>query len=153
MTSTTLPGVRGYQRFAIASSLSKALTDRLLVAVFVGLAAAGMGFVMGPMYLALEDVLADLLEALPESIMAIAGGVDMATPAGWYTGEVYSIVFPFAVMFVAANAAARALSRTRSRGSTPAPTITWPSLFPTTSSSPACGHCCVARHSAPTRRC
>ena len=108
MSSTTLSGVRGYQRFAVTSSLSKALTDRLLVAVIVGLAAAGMGFVMGPMYLALEDVLADLLEALPESIMAMAGGVDMATPAGWYTGEMYSIVFPFAVMFVAANAAARA---------------------------------------------
>ena len=108
MTSNTLSGVRGYQRFAITNSFTKALADRLLVAVVVGLAGAGMGFLMGPMYLALEDVLSDLLEQMPESIMAIAGGADMATPAGWYTGEMYSIVFPFAVMFVAANAAARA---------------------------------------------
>ena len=40
--------------------------------------------------------------------MSIAGGVDMATPAGYYTGEMYSIVFPFAVMFVAAASGARA---------------------------------------------
>jgi ABC-2 type transport system permease protein len=108
MTSDSLSGVRGYQRFAITNSLSKALTDRLLVAAIVGLMGAGMGFLMGPMYLALEDVLSDLLATMPDTIMAIAGGVDMATPAGWYTGEMYSIVFPFAVMFVAANAAARA---------------------------------------------
>jgi ABC-2 type transport system permease protein len=108
MTSNTLSGVRGYQRIAITSSLAKALSDRLLVAVIVGLAGAGMGFIMGPMYLALEDSLAELLDQMPDAIMAIAGGVDMATPAGWYTGEMYSIVFPFAVMFVAANAAARA---------------------------------------------
>jgi beta-exotoxin I transport system permease protein len=108
MTSNTITGVRGYQRFAITNSLTKAMTDRLLVAVIVGLAGAGMGFVMGPMYLALEDVLSELLAQMPDAIMAIAGGVDMATPAGWYTGEMYSIVFPFAVMFVAANAAARA---------------------------------------------
>lgn len=108
MTSHTLSGLRPYQRIAITNSLTKAISDRLLVATIVGLAGAGMGFVMGPMYLALEDSLAELLEQLPESIMAIAGGVDMATPAGWYTGEMYSIVFPFAVMFVAALSAARA---------------------------------------------
>lgn len=110
MTTNTLPGVRRYQRLTISNSLTKAVADRLLVATLVGLVAAGMGFIMGPMYLALEDVLAEMLEQLPDEIMAIAGGVDidMATPAGWYTGEMYSIVFPFAVMFVAANAAARA---------------------------------------------
>jgi ABC-2 type transport system permease protein len=108
MTSTTLAGVRNAERFAVSSSLAKALSDRLLVALIVGLAGAGMGFIMGPMYLALEDVLGELLAQMPESIMAVAGGVDMATPAGWYTGEMYSIVFPFAVMFVAANYAARA---------------------------------------------
>jgi beta-exotoxin I transport system permease protein len=108
MSTDVMPGVRRYQRLAISSSLAKAISDRLLVAVVVGLAGAGMGFVMGPMYLALQDVLTDLLEQLPASIMAMVGGIDMATPAGWYTGEMYSIVSPFAVMFVAANAAARA---------------------------------------------
>lgn len=108
MTTTSLTGVRSYQRLALANPFAKAIADRLLLAILVGLAAAGMGFVMGPMYLALEDVLAEMLSQMPEEIMSIAGGVDMATPAGWYTGEMYSIVFPFAVMFVAAASGARA---------------------------------------------
>jgi ABC-2 type transport system permease protein len=108
MTTQTLPGVRRYQRLALANPLAKAIADRLMLATLVGIAAAGMGFVMGPMYLALKDVLAEMLAQMPEGIMSIAGGVDMATPAGWYTGEMYSIVFPFAVMFVAAASAARA---------------------------------------------
>jgi ABC-2 type transport system permease protein len=49
-----------------------------------------------------------MISQFPESLLAIAGGADMATASGWYTGETYSIVVPFAVMFVAASSAARA---------------------------------------------
>ncbi len=108
MTTNALQGVRGYRRFALTNTLTKAISDRLLLALLVGAAGGGMGFVMGPMYLALEDVLTEMLAQMPAEIMSIAGGVDMATPAGWFTGEMYSIVFPFAVMFVAASSAARA---------------------------------------------
>jgi ABC-2 type transport system permease protein len=109
MTSTTLPGVRSYQRFALTNTLSKAIADRMLLTVIIGAAMAAMGLVMGPLYLALEDVLAEMLAQMPESVMAFAGGADMATPAGWYSGETYSIMVPFALMFLAATSAARAL--------------------------------------------
>ena len=108
MTSTTLPGVRSYQRLALSNSLTKAVMDRLLLTLIVGLGVGAMGLVMGPMWLALEDIIGEMLSQFPESIMAIAGGADMATASGWYTGEMYSIVVPFAVMFVAASSAARA---------------------------------------------
>lgn len=108
MTTTTLPGVRSYQRLALANSLTKAIMDRLLLTLIVGLGVGAMGLVMGPMWLALEDIIGEMLSQFPESIMAIAGGADMATPSGWYTGEMYSIVVPFAVMFVAVSSAARA---------------------------------------------
>ncbi len=108
MTSTTLQGVRGYQRFALTNSFAKAIMDRLLLAVIVGLAIGAMGFSMGPMWLALEDVIGEMISQFPESLLAIAGGADMATASGWYTGEMYSIVVPFAIMFVAAASAARA---------------------------------------------
>lgn len=108
MTSTTANGVRGYQRVALAGTLSKAVADRLPLALLVGLGMAVLSVLMGPMYVALEDSIAEMLDAIPESVMAIAGGVDMATPAGWYTGEMYSIVVPFAVIFVAISSAARA---------------------------------------------
>jgi len=108
MTTTTIQGVRGYRRIAITNSLTKAIADRLLLAVIVGLGAGAMGFTMGPMWLALEDVIGEMLSQFPPEILAIAGGADMATASGWYTGEMYSIVVPFAVMFVAVASAARA---------------------------------------------
>ncbi len=108
MTTTSLPGVRSYQRFALANSFTKAIMDRLLLTLIVGVGVGAMGLVMGPMYLALEDILEEMLSQFPESIMAIAGGADMATASGYLTGEMYSIVVPFAVMFVAASSAARA---------------------------------------------
>ena len=108
MTTNTLQGVRGYQRFALTNSFTKALMDRLLLAAIVGLGVGAMGFTMGPMWLALEDVIGEMISQFPEELLAIAGGADMATASGWYTGEMYSIVVPFAVMFVAASSAARA---------------------------------------------
>lgn len=106
--TTTLAGVRSYQRLALANSFTKAIMDRLLLAAVVGLGLGAMGLFMGPMFLALEDILVDMLAEFPESIMAIAGGADMTTPSGWYTGEMYSIMVPFALAFVAAASAARA---------------------------------------------
>jgi len=108
MTTTSLQGVRGYQRFALTNTFTKALMDRLLLAVVVGLGVGAMGLSMGPMWLALEDVIGEMLSQFPDELLAIAGGADMATASGWYTGEMYSIVVPFAVMFVAAASAARA---------------------------------------------
>lgn len=108
MTSTTITGVRSWQRFALANTFTKAVADRMLLVVIAGLAMGAMNLLMGPMYLALEDVLAEMISQMPEELFAIAGGVDMATPTGWYTGEMYSILVPFVLMFVAASSAARA---------------------------------------------
>lgn len=108
MTSISLQGMRGYQRFALANTLTKAIWDRLLVTVLVGLGVGAMGLSMGPMFLALEDTIIEMMDQFPEDILAFAGGADMGTPAGWYTGELYSIMVPFAVLWVAAASAARA---------------------------------------------
>jgi ABC-2 type transport system permease protein len=108
MTTTAIPGVRSRQRLALTNSFTKAIADRLLLTLIVGIGVGAMGLAMGPIYLALEDVLEEMLAQFPESIMAIAGGADMTTAAGYYTGEMYSIVVPFAVMFVAATSVARA---------------------------------------------
>jgi ABC-2 type transport system permease protein len=108
MTTTTLRGVRGYQRLALTNSFTKAIMDRLVLALIVGAGMGAMGLSMGPMWLALKDVVAEMVSQFPENLMAIAGGADMATASGWYTGEMFSIMVPFAVMFVAAASAARA---------------------------------------------
>ena len=108
MTTTSLPGVRSYQRLALTNSLTKAIMDRLLLALIVGLGMGAMGLTMGPMWLALEDVIGEMLSQFPEELLSIAGGADMATASGWYTGEMFSIMVPFALAFVAAASAARA---------------------------------------------
>lgn len=108
MTTTSLPGVRNYQRLALTNSFAKAIMDRLLLATIVGLGVGAMGLSMGPMWLALKDVIGEMLSQFPEELLSIAGGADMATASGWYTGEMYSIVVPFAIMFVAVSSAARA---------------------------------------------
>ena len=108
MTSTTMNGVRGYQRLALTNTFTKALADRALLVLIAGLAMGAFNVMMGPMFLALEDAIAEMMEAMPEGIMAIAGGADMATATGFYTGEMYSIMVPFAVIFVAVSSAAKA---------------------------------------------
>ena len=62
MTSTSLAGVRNYQRLALTSSLAKAVMDRMLLTLVVGLGVGAMGFTMGPMWLALEDVIGEMLD-------------------------------------------------------------------------------------------
>ena len=108
MTSTTMTGVRSYQRLALTNSFTKALADRALLVLIAGLGMGALNVMMGPMFNALEHAIEEMLEAMPESIMAIAGGADMATASGFYTGEMYSIMVPFAVIFVAVASAARA---------------------------------------------
>jgi ABC-2 type transport system permease protein len=108
MTSTTMNGVRSYQRLALTNSFTKALADRALLVLIAGLGMGALNVLRGPMFLALEDAIEEMLAAMPESIMAIAGGADMATASGFYTGEMYSIMVPFAVIFVAVASAARA---------------------------------------------
>ena len=108
MTTTTIDGVRGYQRFALANTFTKALADRALLVLIAGLAMGAFNVMMGPMFVALEEAITEMMEALPEGIMAIAGGADMATADGFYTGEMYSIMVPFAVIYVAVASAAKA---------------------------------------------
>ncbi len=108
MTTTALPGVRGYRRLTLSNTFTKAIADRMLLALIVGGGLGAMSLSMGPMFVALEDTIIEMMAQFPESILSIAGGADMATPAGWYTGEMYSIMAPFAVIFVAISSATRA---------------------------------------------
>lgn len=101
MTTMTVDGVRGYRRLVLANTFSKAVADRMLLAVIAGAALALMNVAMGPMFVSMADSIAEMMSSMPDSFMAIAAGADMATPAGFYTGEVYSIMAPFVVIYVA----------------------------------------------------
>jgi len=110
MTSPALPGISGLHRITLTSTLTKAVSDRLLVATLTGVGIGLMSLMMGPMFLSLADSIAEMMETLPDSFLAIAAGADMGTAPGWYTGEMYSIMAPLAVIFVGVWSASKAFA-------------------------------------------
>lgn len=69
-----------------------------------------MGLLMGPMYLAIDDVLASFMDKAPEALTALVGGADMSTPEGWFQGETFSIMAPAAVLLITAVIGAKAVA-------------------------------------------
>ncbi len=69
-----------------------------------------MGVMMGPVFAAIEDTVADLGDALPEQMLALFGGGDMSTPAGFYQIESFGMVTPIALLVVTISIAAKALA-------------------------------------------
>lgn len=71
---------------------------------------AMMGVMIGPMFSLIDDRIADLGDAFPDSLLALFGGGDMSTPEGFYQLETFGLMAPIAVMVVTVAIAARALA-------------------------------------------
>lgn len=69
-----------------------------------------MGLLMGPMYSAIEESIADMADDFPEAVLAIAGGGDLSTPEGFFQVETFSLMAPIAIMIVTIVIGARALA-------------------------------------------
>jgi len=108
MSSITISGVRGYRRLTLVNTFTKAVADRMLLVLLAGIGVALMNVAMGPMYASLEDTIAEVMGSMPDVFRAIAGVADETTAAGFYTAEVYSMVAPFVVIYVALASATKA---------------------------------------------
>lgn len=86
--------------------VAKAVSDSRAVLTIAGGGIFIILVVQGLMYVAIEDSLGGLVEALPETMMAMVGSVDFTTAAGWYFGEGLSITAPIAVAVVGIGAGA-----------------------------------------------
>lgn len=69
-----------------------------------------MGLMMGPIYTSIEGSMASFSDALPEQLVALFGGGDLSTPAGFYQIETFGMVAPIALMVVTITIAAKALA-------------------------------------------
>ncbi len=69
-----------------------------------------MGLMMGPIYTSIEGSMADFGDALPEQLLALFGGGDLSTAAGFYQIETFGMVAPIALMVVTITIAAKALA-------------------------------------------
>ncbi len=102
--------VRPWQRLALQGTFSKAVADRLPTAIVAGGLMGLMGLVLGPMFVPMQDSIGQMMAMIPEEFTSFLGGADMATPAGFLNGEMYSMMAPAAVIWVAIASASKALA-------------------------------------------
>jgi ABC-2 type transport system permease protein len=107
---TGVLAARPHQRIALRDTLSKSVADRLPLAVGLGVFLGLMSLVIGPIYVSTAETLSEFMALMPRELLAMVGGADMSTPAGFLSGELYSLLAPAAVIFVAITSAAKGVA-------------------------------------------
>ncbi|HXV70818.1 MAG TPA: ABC transporter permease subunit [Acidimicrobiia bacterium] len=69
-----------------------------------------MGFFIPILYNFIPEDFVQIFSTFPDAMIAMIGGVDMSTPAGFVTGEIFSLVAPIAIIVLLASMGARALA-------------------------------------------
>jgi ABC-2 type transport system permease protein len=69
-----------------------------------------MGVLIPPLYNFIPEDFINIFSTFPDALVAMVGGVDMGTPTGFLTGEVFSLVGPIAVIVLTATMGARSLA-------------------------------------------
>jgi ABC-2 type transport system permease protein len=105
VTANSLSSVSRFRAWRVTSVFTKSLADRTTLVVVTGSVLFLLGLWMGPLYNSLEDSLAEMAADLGDAMTQMFG--DMATPEGWLNAEMYSIMAPAAVFYVAISSGAR----------------------------------------------
>ena len=90
MTASGLRRIRPHQRVALVNMFTKSVADRMPTALLVGAVVGLMGVVLGPLFKPIQGSISQLMALMPKELMSFLGDADMATPAGWYAGEMYA---------------------------------------------------------------
>ena len=69
-----------------------------------------MGFLIPILYNFIPTDFVEIFATFPDALIAMIGGVDMSTPAGFVTGEIFSLTGPIAIIVLLASMGARALA-------------------------------------------
>lgn len=69
-----------------------------------------MGLMMGLLYGLIPEDILDFFEDFPETLIAMVGGADMGTPAGFLQGEVFALTAPVALIIVTTVMGSQALA-------------------------------------------
>ena len=84
--------------------------QRTLLVLVTVIMAGVMGVAMGPLYASMREQLTTFAVSFPESMVAMFGGGDMTTPAGFLHIEVMGMMAPIAVILVATAAASAGIA-------------------------------------------
>ncbi len=69
-----------------------------------------MGVLIPPLYTFIPDDFINIFATFPDALVAMIGGVDMGTPTGFLTGEVFALVGPISIIVLVASIGSRALA-------------------------------------------
>lgn len=69
-----------------------------------------MGILIPPIFNLLPEDFVQIFASFPDAMVAMIGGIDMSTPTGFLSGEVFSLVGPIAVIVLLASMGSRALA-------------------------------------------
>jgi ABC-2 type transport system permease protein len=80
----------------------KTVSEHQGVLVICSITMFFVALMMGPIYSIMDEAILSLAAQLPDALLAMIGGVDMSTPEGYLTAEIFSITGPatFAVLTV-----------------------------------------------------
>lgn len=88
--------------------LVQAVRARTTMVVVASLILAGFGLMVGALWPPMRESLAQMQAALPEAMLLMIAGSDMATATGWVNAEMMSITAPAVLIVVAVGSATRA---------------------------------------------
>ncbi len=94
----------------VSSIPVKTATDHQGLTTVVGAVALYMALLMPIFYTFLPEGTSEFFAQLPDSMIAMIGGVDMSTPQGFLQGEVFAITVPIALITLTAVVGARSLA-------------------------------------------
>jgi ABC-2 type transport system permease protein len=69
-----------------------------------------MGVLIPPLYNLIPEDFINIFDTFPDALIAMIGGVDMATPSGFLTGEVFALLGPIAIIVLTATMGARSVA-------------------------------------------
>ena len=107
--ASQFPEPSAWIRWTLSSVFARTLADRLTMALVTGAAMFVFGVWMGPLFASMEDSLADMTDGFGEGFIDVFG--DFATPTGWLNAELYSLMVPAVMVYVAVSSAAAAFAR------------------------------------------
>lgn len=88
----------------------KTMSDSQTLLVITGAIMFYMGILIGPLYGLIPDEFIDFFRDFPDALIAMIGGADMSTAAGFFQAEIFSITGPVAIIVLTASMGARALA-------------------------------------------
>lgn len=94
----------------VSSITAKTVSEHQGMTLVVGAIAFYLGLLMPALYTLLPDGTTEFFAELPDSLVAMVGGVDMSTATGYLQGEVFAISVPIALIVLTATIGARALA-------------------------------------------